>query len=96
MNRAEKRHKYNADEVAVIKKIEYSRGLDFATKCLYASTLLILEDKFDFNSEQCQKFLDEVNKQTEAVLDGYVKYEDMRETILNDLGIDIITDRKAK
>lgn len=93
MNRAEKRHKYNADEVMVIKRLEYQRGLDFATKCLCASTLLILEDKFNFNAEQCQRFLDEINKQTEAVLDGYVKYEDMQQAIFEDLGINIVTDR---
>lgn len=94
MNRTEKRRKYNAEEVEILKQLEYHKGMNYATKCLYASTLLILHDKFDFTSKQCQDFLSNVEDQTDSIVKGYISYDEIAKIIYDELDITIVEEKK--
>lgn len=89
MNRMERRRKITTDELIMAKKIAFHMGEKWAVECAYASMLLIMHDKFDFTPEQCKHFLEEVDLQFGCVVSGHVSYDDIKQTILDELNIDI-------
>ena len=89
MNRAEKRHKYNALEVAIIQNKAVNDGFKKAASYIYAVTLKILHDKFGFGAKRCKAFLEDTNFQVECVKEGRVSYEDLKELVKNELDIDL-------
>ena len=89
MNRADKRRKFAAGEVDVLQKRAFLHGQNWATECIYASTLLILHDKYNFEPKQCQEFLNHVTEQVECIRSGLVSYQDIIKTIKDELDIEI-------
>lgn len=89
MNRAEKRKKYSAGEVELIKLLATKNANEYATKCIYASTLLVLHDKFGFGSERCKRFLKEVDFQVGCIRENRLTYEDAKKTVREELDIEI-------
>lgn len=89
MNRAEKRHKYTANEVVVLQNQAVDLGFRKAASYIYAVTLKILHDKFGFGAKRCKAFLEETNFQVECVKDGRVSYQDLKELAKNELDIDL-------
>jgi hypothetical protein len=61
-----------------------------ANKANLILTLMVIHDKFDFDREQCERFLEEYNKQLEAYNEGYVeRVSDFEEVLKDELGIEI-------
>lgn len=54
-------------------------------------SLMVLADKFDFTSEQLEKFIDESQKQLEAYNSGYVEsVKDFTEVLKEEYGIEVM------
>lgn len=61
-----------------------------ANKAHMLVTLMVLADKFDFMTEQLQKFVEEYNKQLMAYNDGYVeKASDFEKVLWEEHGMRI-------
>ena len=90
MNRQEKRRKYNAQEVKTLEQVMLIEGQNQGIESSYASTLLILHDKYEFTPEQCKEFLEEVSNQVECIMEKRVNYEDIKKVISDELGINIV------
>lgn len=96
MNRKARREKYTGVEVETLRAIAYQKGVKDATSAIYASTLLVLRDKFGFGSVRCERLLAEVTNQVDSINKGYVSIEDMKQTVHEELGIKLKYEVKEK
>lgn len=96
MNREQKRTKYTGAEVEVLSAAAYQKGVKEATSAIYASTLIVLRDKFGFGSVRCERLLAEVTNQVDSINKGYVSIEDMKQTVHEELGIKLKYEVKDK
>ena len=55
--------------------------------CLLVDTILTLHDVFDFEHDQCHKFIERWNENVACLSDGYVKWRELRDTIKEEIGI---------
>ena len=61
-----------------------------AHKANMIMALMVLHDKFDFNTEELSKFVDEYTKQLDAYNDGYVEsVKDFEQVLWDECGIKI-------
>ena len=94
MNRAERRKKVSSTEAKAFAGAAYQEGVNFATESIYASVCMVLHDKFGFGPKRCQKFLTLIKEQTDCIKDGMVSLKDIRETVYEELDIELIPPRR--
>lgn len=57
--------------------------------CFVVITLGILNDEFDFTDKDCKRFSDRFNLRAACILEDYVSWQELRDTIETELGIKI-------
>lgn len=57
--------------------------------CFVVITLGILKDEFEFTDMECKRFADRFNFRASCILEDYVGWKDLRDTIEAELGIRI-------
>lgn len=87
MNRAERRKKVPARNAKLLAEVSRADGISFATSGIYASLILILHDKWGWGHTRLTRLLDQVTEQFDSVNHGYVSIDDLKKTILDELGI---------
>lgn len=89
MNRQQKRQKFSAGEVelAQLKAVDYGR--DLAVERILPAILLVLHDKYKFGHKRCNDFLNYVQKQAECINSGYVTAKEMKESVKEEILIEI-------
>lgn len=80
MNRAERR-RLNKEDASVLK------GIDYATKALFASFAMVLHDKWGWGHVRIRRLLEQVDDMFESIDKEYVTIEDLKQTILDETGI---------
>lgn len=95
MNRADKRRKFSAGEVEVIKQVTYYEAMNFTTDCIYASVLLVLHDKFGWGKDRSQRLLNLIKEQVDAVHEKRVSIQDIKAVIQEELDINLIYSSKG-
>jgi len=60
---------------------------DNITKCLLIDTIATLHDEFDFNKDQCERFIERWNLKVSCLAEGYVRWKDLQQSVYEDLGI---------
>ena len=56
MNRKQRREKFTGVDVEVFREVAYQQGVKDATSAIYASTLLVLRNKFGFGAVRAERF----------------------------------------
>jgi len=87
MNRADRRKKVPAKSAKLLAEASYYEGIQYATSGIYASLILILHDKWGFGHARLTRLLDQVTDQFDSIKTGYVKIDDLKRTIKEELGI---------
>lgn len=67
----------------------HKQGISDGVSGILAATVIVIHDKYGFEKEQCIKLLDEINEQFDSVDKGFLSIDDIRSTVLDELGIDI-------
>lgn len=75
--------KLNHADVDIFVKTER----DNITKCLLIDTLATLHDEFDFDKEQCERFIERWNLKVSCLAEGYIRWKDLQQSVYEDLGI---------
>ena len=57
--------------------------------CFVVITLGILKDEFDFENSDCKRFSERFNLRASCILEDYVSWKDLRDSIEAELGIRI-------
>lgn len=96
MNRKQRREKFTGVEVEALKALAYANGVQDATSAIYASTLLVLRDKFGFGAIRAERLLAAITDQVDSINKGYVSIEDMKQTVNEELGIKLKYERNEK
>ena len=55
--------------------------------CLLLDTLLTLHDVFDFEKDECKKFIERWNDNVSCIADHYVKWREIRDIVYEEIGI---------
>lgn len=55
--------------------------------CLLLDTILTLHDVFDFEKDECKKFIERWNDNVACIADHYVKWREIRDTVYEEIGI---------
>lgn len=102
LNRAERRRQNKAklktdktinikqSEVDKIKQDAKTQGIDEAFRIAMAMPLMVLHDKYEFGSKRCEDFIDHVFELYDSLISGYITFNDMQQTILDELGINLV------
>jgi len=97
VNRSERRRLekkgVTAKDLKVIENNSASKAIDYAVSGMIASFALVLHDKWGWGQTRIKRLLDQVNEQFDSIDNDYLKIEDMKQTILDEIGINI--DKKA-
>lgn len=96
MNRKQRREKFTGVEVEVFREVAYQQGVKDATSAIYASTLLVLRDKFGFGAVRAERLLAAITDQVDSINKGFVSIEDMKQTVNEELGIKLKYERNEK
>lgn len=99
MNRAERRRQQRAEKDGVIniKKQELNKIKEDATQeavqrafgMMLYTVAIVLRDKYGFGKKRLDVFVDYVLDQFESIQQNYVSFEDLREAILAETGVEI-------
>lgn len=57
--------------------------------CLLINTIAVLSDEFGFKDYECKRFVDRFNLKTACIVEGYVNWKELRDTVQKELGIEI-------
>lgn len=94
MNRVDRRKldkkNITSRDIKSIEDSSKSRGINAATSAIFASLALTLQDKWEWDSISIKKLLAQVDEQFDSVTRGYVSIEDLKKTVLEELGIDMM------
>lgn len=52
-------------------------------------SVMVLHDEFDFGKKRCQRFLDRAEKMSDGLLHDMATWDDFRQTIKEEMGIEI-------
>lgn len=55
--------------------------------CLLIDTIATLHDEFDFEKEQCERFINRWNTKVSCLAEGYTNWKDLRQTVYDEMGI---------
>jgi hypothetical protein len=101
LNRAERRRAqkdeikttktYNlrTEELEVIKKDAALKAIETALNMMIALPIMVLHDKFGFGPKRTERLIDEIKKLYDSFDEGYLTIEDIKNTIYEELGIEI-------
>lgn len=91
MNRAERRRlaKLSPDKLNIIQNVERLNGINFATSGIFAALVLTLHDKWEWHQGEIKLLLEQVSEQFDSINEGYLSLEDVKRTVLEEVGIDI-------
>lgn len=71
---------------AQLHKFEENHKLNIIQTVLLMSEM-VLADEFDFDRDMLIRFKDRFNKKTACLVDGFVNWEDIQQTLLEELNI---------
>lgn len=57
--------------------------------CLLINTISVLCDEFGFKDYECKRFKDRFNLRSACILEGYVNWKELRDTLKKEMGIEI-------
>ena len=57
--------------------------------CLLINTIAVLSDEFGFKDYECKRFVDRFNLKSACIVEGYVNWKDLRDSLKDELGIEI-------
>ena len=57
--------------------------------CLLIDAIAVLVDEFGFGKEMCDRFVDRFNYKASCLVEGYVNWKELRDSIREELGINI-------
>lgn len=77
--------KLKDSDVEVFVKNERTNVLN----CVLINTLVVLNDEFGFKDYECKRFVDRFNLKSACLVDGYVNWRELRDTVKEELGIHI-------
>jgi len=60
---------------------------DNITRCLLIDAITVLADEFGFGKEMCDRFVKRFNARAFCLDEGYVKWQELRDSIKEELGI---------
>lgn len=93
MNRSERRRLekkgVTAKDLKVIESNSASKAIDYAVSGMIASFALVLHDKWGWGQTRIKRLLDQVNEQFDSIDNDLLTIEDMKQTILDEIGINI-------
>lgn len=64
-------------------------AMQYATTSCYAVFLTVMKDKEGVENEDLKRIFDEINYLADSISKGYVTIEELRETLLEESGIEI-------
>jgi len=70
-------------------KVAYRQGINDTVTGILAAMLICIHDKWGFGKQRAIRLLNQVNEQFASVDEGYVTIDDLKQAVLDDLGIDI-------
>lgn len=99
MNRAERRKKAKLGVTsAVLKDVQQHAkkvAIDTTTTAIMGSVLLTLKDEFGWGHTRAARLMKSTIDRFEAMTEGYLTIEDIRNTVREELGIDLTKGGKA-
>lgn len=85
-----KRKNMNPALARMTRIVEQNKLIAAAGQANLIISLMVLHDKFDFTSDQLDKFLTEYKKQLDAYNEGYIEdVNDFRKVLKEECGIEV-------
>lgn len=85
-----KRKNMNPALARMTRIVEQNKLIAAAGQAKLIISLMVLNDKFDFDPEQLDKFLTEYQKQLDAYNDGYIEdVSDFKKVLKDECGIEL-------
>ena len=66
-----------------------AEGVNFAVRNYSAAVLLVLKDKFDFDTDQLKEAVDYINETFDSICEGYLTLNDISDVLKEENDIDI-------
>lgn len=85
MNRQQRRQGITSDYVNGIKSFVIKETVD----AIYSSIALTLHDKYSWNQEAIEKFIMRIEDMFNSIDKGYLKLEDVKETVYQEIKLSI-------
>ena len=57
--------------------------------CLLINTISVLSDEFGFRDYECKRFVDRFNLRSACIVENYVSWKELRDSLKEELGIEI-------
>lgn len=80
---------YTEDQVREMMNAQMLKTVQKAVNDYSCGVCMVLRDHLHFGPKRAQEFLDKVGKLYESIAEGYLSVEDIKQTILEELGVHI-------
>jgi hypothetical protein len=76
--------------IKAAREDERNKTIIFVVKCYSAAVALVMRDKWGFGKERLPRLINQINDMFDSFLQGYLSIDDARNTISEEIGIDIL------
>ena len=80
---------YSLKQIRKIKADAYAKGHRQAMKEVWMIPLIVLRDKYGFGPKRMTEYIQAFDNEIGAVNEGYLKIEDIKQMLRDEVGIDL-------
>lgn len=84
------KYNYSAEQLEKMMQEEREKACEFAFLYMVHFSILALRDEYGFGKQRLEKFIEKVFENYRSFDKDYVEVKDIRQTILDEVGIDIV------